>query len=64
MTNGDKIREMNDWDLAVMFETVLSESSRMLCKKLEKNGIYVNLVETPMLSRLEHFKWLQQEAKE
>ena len=62
MTNGDRIREMGDEDLAVLFMEILAERDRLTMETLRAQGVIVELIEMPGISLRNHMDYLRQEV--
>lgn len=65
MTNGDKIRQMNDYELAAVMHAIESTVREAILELVAKQGIKVQMV-TPAkeIEILGHLRFLQQEATE
>lgn len=64
MTNGDKIRSMDNMTLAVLFHTMLSERDRIIVEKFSAAGCDADLIEMPVVSVRAHFQYLESEVGE
>lgn len=64
MTNGDKVRAMDNMTLAILFHTMLSERDRMIVKRFSDAGCDADLIEIPAVSVRAHFQYLESEAGE
>lgn len=60
MSNADRIRAMNDEELAVLIEQIVSERDHYLLEKLHEAEIDAELYELPEISKRKHLEWLQQ----
>lgn len=59
-SHGDKIRGMNNEELAELFERVISERDHILLEKLKAAGIDAELIEMPAVSQQYHKAWLDE----
>lgn len=65
MTNGDKIRQMNDYELATVMHAVESAVREVILELVAKQGIKVQMVTLAKeIEILGHLRFLQQEAIE
>ena len=61
MTRGDRIRETDDENLAVLFMEMLAERDRRTMETLRAQGVIVDLIEMPGISLRNHMDYLRQE---
>ena len=64
MTNGDDIRQMDDYALAVLFANIISERDHIIIEQLRSADVSVALIEFPDASIQSHYDWLRQERKD
>lgn len=61
MTNGDDIRQMDDYALAILFANIISERDHFIVEKLRSADVSVELIEFSDASIQSHYDWLRKE---
>jgi hypothetical protein len=61
MTNGDDIRQMDDYALAILFANIISERDHFIVEKLRSADVSVELIEFSDASIQSHYDWFRKE---